>query len=127
MPGLPATLAYPRTGQVAGQSPQSPRLMKVVRKDAVNVSALTAKAPREVVAEIFRACGRCRVAVSSTGQYSVKCSKAAGPQAQEMLRFEMDVARIDGDERLVVRGKRLAGDFRLYKELCADILREMDL
>ena len=46
------------------------------------------------------------MAVSSTGQYSVKCSKAAGPQAQEMLRFEMDVARIDGDERLVVRGAR---------------------
>ena len=38
--------------------------VEVVRKDAVNVSALTAKAPREVVAEIFCACGRCRRGVS---------------------------------------------------------------
>lgn len=111
-------LAYPGVPQ------PTPRTMKVVRKDAVNVSSVTSKSPRDALAEIYRACTKCRVVVSTMGQYSVKCCKQT---PADVLRFEMDVARIDGDDRFVVRGKRLAGDFRMYKDLCAEILREMNL
>lgn len=105
-------------------------LIKVVRKEAVNVSALTSRQPKEVLAEMLRACARCRVHVSTTGPYSVKCIKAQGPgipSTSDVLRFEMDVAKVEGEDRYVVRGKRLGGDFRAYKELCADLISEMAL
>lgn len=116
-------LTTPRVGTGGG-------VIKVVRKEAVNVSALTTRPPKEVLTEILRACARCRVHVQPTGPFSVKCIRAQGPgiaSNNDVLRFEMDVARVDGEDRYVVRGKRLGGDFRAYKELCADLISEMAL